>query len=173
MLLYWIWLAEHPELTPPQKTFLAAHFSDPEELYFGEHTEDLDPQIQKALENKDLEEAKRVLRKCAQKQIDVLTLADQEYPHRLRNIVDPPLVLYYKGTLPDFSARPLIAMVGTRKATPYGVNAARTLARQISACGGLIVSGGAEGIDTAAMQGALDRDDPVVCVLGCGVDESL
>lgn len=170
MLLYWIWLAEHPELTPHQKTYLAQRFSDPEELFFGDKPEELSPEILKALENKDLTEPKKILRKAAQKQIDIMVLTDQEYPDRLRNIPDPPLVLYYRGKLPDFESRPLIAMVGTRKATPYGVNAARTMASQISACGGLVVSGGADGIDTAAMQGALDCDDAVVCVLGCGVD---
>lgn len=170
MLLYWIWLAEHPELTPQHKRFIAEHFSDPEELYFGEIPKDLDPKLQKALENKDLTIPKQILRKCAQKQIDVLVLTDKDYPNRLRNIPDPPLVLYYKGKLPDFNARPLIAMVGTRKATPYGISSTRRLAQQISACGGLVVSGGAFGIDTAAMEGALDNDDSVIAVLGCGVD---
>ena len=170
MLVYWIWLAEHPELTPQQKHYLAKHFSDPEELYFGEIPLHLDPKIQKALENKDLTEAKNILRKCAQKQIDILVLQDQEYPNRLRNIPDPPLVLYYRGTLPNFHTRPLIAMVGTRKASPYGICATRRLATQISACGGLVVSGAADGVDAAAMEGALENDDCVIGVLGCGVD---
>lgn len=170
MLLYWIWLAEHPQLTPPQKTFLAERFSDPEELYFGQLPEDIDPAIRKALEDKDLEEPKNILRKAAQKQIDIMVLTDPEYPARLRNIPDPPLVLYYKGQMPNFDSRPVIAMVGTRKATPYGITATRRLASQISACGGLIISGGADGIDTAAMQGAMDQNDAVVCILGCGVD---
>ena len=170
MLLYWIWLAEHPELTAQHKRYIAEHFSDPEELYFGQIPSNVDPALQKALENKDLTIPKQILRKCAQKQIDVLVLTDDEYPKRLRNIPDPPLVLYYRGTLPDFDARPLIAMVGTRKATPYGISSTRRLAQQISACGGLVVSGGAFGVDTAAMEGALDNDDSVIAVLGCGVD---
>lgn len=172
MLLYWIWLAEHPELTPQHKVLLAQHFSDPEELFFAEEKTlaGFDPKIGKALQNRDLTNAKTILRKCAQRQIDMVCLSDREYPARLRNIPDPPLVLYYKGKLPDFESQPVIAVVGTRKATPYGLTVTAKLARQISACGGLVVSGAADGIDGAAMNGALENGKPVVGVLGNGVD---
>lgn len=172
MLLYWIWLAEHPELTDQQKHILAQRFSDPEELFFAEENtlSGLDPKIIKALENRDLTTAKTILRKCAQRQIELVCLSDREYPARLRNIPDPPLVLYYKGKLPDFDSQPVIAVVGTRKATPYGLTVTAKLARQISACGGLVVSGAAHGIDAVAMNSALETGNPVVGVLGNGLD---
>ena len=172
MLLYWIWLAEHPELTDHQKNFLAQHFPDPEELYFAqeESLKEFDPRIVKALENRDLTHAKTVLRKGAHRQIELVCLPAPEYPARLRNIPDPPLVLYYKGKLPDFDLQPVIAVVGTRKATPYGLTVTAKLARQISDCGGLIVSGAADGIDGVAMKGALETGNPVVGILGNGLD---
>lgn len=172
MLLYWIWLAEHPDLTEHQKTTLAQHFPDPEELYFadGKTLKEFDPGIVNALQNRDLTPAKAILRKCAQRQIQLVCLSDAEYPNRLRNIPDPPMVLYYKGELPDFASQPVIAVVGTRKATPYGLTVTDKLARQISICGGLVLSGAADGIDAAAMKAALETGNPVVGILGNGLD---
>lgn len=172
MLLYWIWLAEHPELKDHQKKFLAQHFPDPEELYFAEEEvlKEFDPRIVQALQNRDLTNAKTILRKCAQRQMELVCLSDPEYPARLRNIPDPPMVLYYKGNLPDFDKQPVIAVVGTRKATPYGLTVTAKLSRQIADCGGLVVSGAADGIDAAAMKAALETGNPVVGILGNGLD---
>lgn len=80
------------------------------------------------------------------------------------------MVLYYRGCLPDWETVPVIGIVGTRKASPYGLNIALELGSQISRCGGLIVSGGADGIDTQALEGALQAGKRVVAVLGFGAD---
>lgn len=172
MLVYWIWLAQLPELSLRQKIKLLQHFSDAEELYFAEESqlEDCSAEIVKALQNKDLTEAEKILRICTRKDIGILPYGDENYPRRLRNIPDPPVVLYYRGKLPDWEYQPVISVVGTRKATPYGITTTKTLSRQIAACGGLVVSGGAYGIDSAAMNGALDVGCKTVGVLGCGVD---
>lgn len=172
MLLYWIWLAEHPNLTTRQKSILVQHFSGAEDIFFadGDKLEGFDPKIVSALQNKSLSEAEKILQKCAQKGIGLLSYEDERYPSRLRNIPDPPLVLYYRGTLPDFEKQPVVAVVGTRKATPYGLTVAKKLSRQIALCGGLVISGAASGNDTAAMQGALEVGKPTVGILGCGVD---
>lgn len=172
MLIHWIWLAEHPDLTDRQKQLLLSRFSHAEDIFFAEMSQlaDLEPAVLQALANKDLTEAEKILRKCNQKGIGLITLADGEYPRRLRNIPDPPLVLYYKGVLPKFEEQPIIAVVGTRKATPYGITATRKLSQQIASCGGLVVSGGAKGIDASAARGAMDAGKPTVAVLGCGVD---
>ena len=172
VLIYWIWLAEHPDLTDRQKQLLLTRFSHAEDIFFADAAwlADFDPDIVKALSNKDLTEPEKILRKCNQKGIEIITLADEAYPNRLKNITDPPLVLYYKGILPDFEKQPVIAVVGTRKATPYGITVTRRLTSQIAQCGGLVVSGGASGIDTAASRGALDAGCSTVAVLGCGVD---
>lgn len=175
MLQYWIWFAENQELNIPQKQLLLEHFSDPEEIYYAkvhqleDDREELQPVLEQ-LKDRDLTEAEKILKECSAQDIRVLTYQDQEYPPRLRNIDEPPIVLYYRGQLPDFEAVPSVGVVGTRKATAYGLGIARRMSSQIAACGALVVSGGAYGIDAVAMQGALDAGCPVVGILGCGVD---
>jgi DNA processing protein len=100
----------------------------------------------------------------------VLTPDCEDYPEPLRQIHNPPCALYVKGTLPDFSANPAIAVVGTRKATATGVATARSFAYELAKRGAVVVSGGALGIDTAAHKGALQAGGKTVCVLGCGID---
>ena len=100
----------------------------------------------------------------------VITPECREYPELLRQIHNAPCVLYVKGTLPDFSSVPAVSIVGTRKATPAGVSAARSFAYGLACQGVVVVSGGALGIDTAAHKGALQAGGKTVCVLGCGID---
>lgn len=123
-----------------------------------------------ALCDKSLGEANGILGDCAAKGIHVLTYQDAAYPNRLKHIPDPPLTLYYQGTLPDFDAEPAVAVVGTRRASAYGCLTARRMGYQIAKCGGLVVSGMAGGVDTLAMKGALLAEQPVVGVLGNGLD---
>jgi DNA processing protein len=99
----------------------------------------------------------------------VVTLVDDEYPPMLKEIVDPPLVLHVRGDR-TLLLRIGIAVVGSRRATPYGINAAAQLASQLAAAGLVIVSGLARGIDAAAHQAALDAHGPTVAVLGTGID---
>ena len=172
MLIHWIWLAQLPDITLHQKLHILQHFPDAEDLFFADDARlsVLEPKLRDALSNKDLTEARKIENKCRQRQIDLLPIADDSYPARLRNIPDPPILLYCKGSLPDLAEKPVVGVVGTRKATPYGLTATKKLSRQIAVCGGLVISGGAAGIDTAAMQGAMETGNPVICVLGCGVD---
>jgi DNA processing protein len=99
----------------------------------------------------------------------VLTHADADYPELLRQIYDPPIVLYVKGqvTARDKNA---VSMVGSRMTTHYGIEVARKLAYQLAYIGVTVVSGGARGIDTAAHQGALSAKGRTVCVLGTGIN---
>lgn len=175
MLVYWIWLAELLHVSAAQKYQLLQYFSDPEEIYFSEEkafleVEGITEKTLEVLADKNLETAHKILQECTEKGIGILTLADGQYPQKLKHIYDPPVVLYYKGKLPDWEKQPTIGVVGTRKATPYGLQTAMRLSNQIAQCGGLVVSGGAFGGDTMALQGALRAEKPVVGVLGCGVD---
>lgn len=174
MLLYWIWFAELKEITLLQKHRLLKHFHDPEEIY---HTAEavfrkmeLPEKLVQALQNKALFEAEKILSECEKQNIGILPIVDSAYPEKLRNTADAPIVLYYNGILPDWDAVPFIGIVGTRKASAYGLQVAYQMGNQIAAGGGFVVSGGAAGADTAAMQGALEAGFPVVGVLGCGVD---
>ena len=95
--------------------------------------------------------------------------ADDEYPAALREIYDPPLVLYVKGEL-NAKDKNSVALVGSRQTTHYGIETARKLAYQLAYVGVTVVSGGARGIDTASHQGAMAAKGRTVCVLGTGIN---
>ena len=99
----------------------------------------------------------------------VVIQPDEEYPASLREIYDPPLVLYVKGAL-TAKDKNAVAMVGSRMTTHYGIETARKLAYQLAYVGVTVVSGGARGIDTASHQGALAAKGRTVCVLGTGIN---
>ena len=109
------------------------------------------------------------LRRIDQFGANIVTTDDSEYPALLRQIYDPPLVLYVRGTLRPEDAY-AIAMVGTRQSTLYGRQTAERLARQLAASGVTVVSGGARGIDSAAHEGALQSGGRTIAVLGTGLD---
>lgn len=112
-------------------------------------------------------EADDIIRTCEAKGIRILTISDDEYPELLRYITDPPLVLYCRGRIPKSNS---FAIVGSRKASGYGMETARKMAYSLALEDISIVSGMARGIDTAAHAGALEAGGETVAVLGCGVD---
>jgi DNA processing protein len=122
------------------------------------------------LQDKSLTRAEEILDDCRQKGFRLLTLQDAGYPARLRNIYDPPCLLYIRGHLPVVDEEVTVAMVGTRDCTPYGVACAEKLGGQMAASGAVVVTGLARGIDSAAAYGALRNGGRVIGVLGCGLD---
>ena len=175
MLTYWLWLAHRPGLKDRMKLTLLQQFQDPEMVYFADdgaydHVEGMTSEVRQALQDKDLSQAKKILEDCRKERLQILTFQDAAYPARLKNIYDPPLVLYYKGQLPELDANPVIGVVGTRNASVYGIQTAKRMGWQIGKCGGIVVSGMAKGIDSAATTGALSAGTPAVGVLGCGAD---
>ena len=175
MLIHWIWLATRPGLSDRVKVGLMQHFSDPEDIFYGSedafrNIEGLSQEVIEQLSDKNLTQAEKILDACGRQKIHILTYRDAAYPNRLKNISDPPLILYYKGNLPDFDGSPMIGVVGTRKASIYGLTAAKRMGYQIARCGGIVVSGMAFGIDGVAMSGALTAGGQTVGVLGCGAD---
>ncbi len=174
MIDHWIWLATRPHIKDQVKVRLLEHFRDPESVFFADSNsyavEGLTPEGKAALEDKDLSAAEQILERCRREKLQILTYQDAAYPKRLQNIPDPPLVLYYKGCLPDFDGLPVIGVVGTRSASAYGLGVAKRMGYQIAKCGGVVVSGMAYGIDSMAMSGALTAGMSVVGVLGCGAD---
>jgi DNA processing protein len=99
----------------------------------------------------------------------LITYHDSRYPQQLREIFDPPLLLFVAGNT-QILATHSIAVVGTRRPTPYGMAAAERLSADLSRAGLTITSGMAQGIDTAAHQAALKESGFTIAVLGCGVD---
>ena len=175
MLIHWIWFSTRPGLSDRGRAAVLQHFHDAEDIYYADPeaiacVEGLSAEACESLAEKDLKAAEEILSQCAKKDIHILTYQDAAYPARLKAISDPPVVLYYKGTLPELDALPVIAVVGTRKASAYGMTTAKRMGYQIATCGGVVLSGAADGIDSMAMRGALSAGGTVVAVLGCGAD---
>lgn len=172
MPAYWIWLSQRTGMGNKAKLELAGRFESAAALWqardysaFG-----LTEAARNSLADKDLSGAEKILSQCRGLGISVLCAGDPAYPRRLRNIADPPVVLYYKGTLPDFDREAAVGVVGTRRASAYGMMAAERISRQIAEHGGLVVSGLAAGIDAQAGWGAIHGGGSTVAVLGGGVD---
>ena len=110
------------------------------------------------------------LEKLEKKAYSILTFEDAEYPPLLREIYDPPLVLYVSGRAEALSG-PAVSVVGARRPTAYGRAVARRLAADLASRGLVVVSGFARGIDSCAHSGALDSDGRTVAVLGSGLDD--
>jgi len=174
-LKYWIWLSALPGLSNRSRLLLLDHFGSPEEIYHAEKgdlllTPGLSASQAAPAADKSLLSADRILGDCDRLGIHVLTVQDAAYPNRLKNIYDPPAVLYWKGQLPLFDEEAAIAVVGTRTCTPYGIQAAEELSWEMASQGALIVSGLARGIDAAAHRGALRAPGMTAAVLGGGID---
>ncbi|NLG52582.1 MAG: DNA-protecting protein DprA [Clostridiales bacterium] len=174
-LQYWIWLTTLKGIGPKKAARLLDRFGTPEKIHAAppeefEEVRELNLADRQVLLNKSLDGAERILEVCARKNIEILTIHDTEYPERLKNIDTPPPVLYLRGKLPDIDDTPVIAIVGSRRSTPYGLGAAEKISSEISRGGGIVVSGMARGIDSAAHIGALNAGKPTAAVLGCGVD---
>lgn len=174
-LKYWVWFTTLPGLTNRSKLLLLEHFPSPEDIYYAQ-PEDLPPveglsSSQAALlSDKSTDRAEDVLTHCAKGDIFLLTMQDALYPDRLRNIYDPPVLLYGRGRMPLFDEEAAVSVVGTRTCTPYGISAAEELGYQLAKEGAVVVSGLAKGIDGASHRGALRAGGFTAAVLGGGVD---
>lgn len=124
--------------------------------------------ILKFLANRDEQLPQKLEHFCRQQGVRIVTLFDAGYPASLKEISDPPLVLYVKGELPTEPYA--VAVVGSRACTAYGEKAAQYFARVLTQQGLPIISGGARGIDTAAHEACLEAGGKTVAVLGCGID---
>ena len=174
-LKYWIWLSGRKGLAGQNGMRVLNHFGSPERAYFSDAEqygmiEGLSEAAVYSLMDKSLDTADRILGDCDRLGIRLMTLQDANYPERLSAISQPPMVLYMKGRPIAFDEEAAIAIVGTRSATPYGVTVATRLSMELTRNGALVVSGMAEGIDAAAIRGALSAGGPVVSVLAGGMD---
>ena len=117
----------------------------------------------------DINKIYKIIDDCIKNNIFVVTVCDNNYPERLRNIADCPLVLYIKGEFCDVDNLPLISIVGPRKISDFGKKAAFSLSKRLSRAGMIVVSGAALGADTCAHKGALAAKCKTIAVLGCGI----
>lgn len=175
-LKYWVWLSAMTGLKPRKRFELLNTFGDPEKVYFADErllrdSLNFSDSERALVMNKSLERATEILEKCHEHNITVISYQDVSYPQRLKNIYDPPVTLFVKGRLTTMDEQAAIGVVGTRKATPYGIKMARKMGYELTKSGGLVVTGLAEGIDSAAAEGALRAGGACVGVLGCAIDD--
>jgi len=109
------------------------------------------------------------IEKATEQKVSIVTLFDEEYPERLKEIYDPPPVLYIKGDKSVLNNRS-IAVVGSRKASTYGRRVAINFAKELALMNINVVSGMARGIDSFAHKGAIEAGGPTTAILGCGID---
>lgn len=171
---YWVWLSSFNIGSAVKRRLLDA-FGDPEKIFFAPREElaaaRLSERELSLLSDKSMERTAQILGDCDELGIEIFTLQDADYPERLRQIADPPAVLYVRGKLPPVDDMACIAMVGTRKTSPYGMKMALRLGGEITQLGGVVVSGVAAGVDSAAMEGALRAGGTAIGVLGTAIDE--
>ncbi len=170
---YWVWLSSVVNTNPRARAALIEHYGDAEKAFLappGEYRSipGLSRSEAEQFERRELSEADRILEACSRENISVITLADAAYPRCLQNIYAPPVALYVKGQLPDVDSIPAVAVIGTRKATPYGIRMGRDIAFEIAQCGGIVISGLTEGIDRSAARGCLLGGGRCIGVLGTG-----
>ena len=173
-LKYWLWLTSRPGMTPGKVWMLLDHFVTPERIYYADQEEynlvPLTERQRRGLEDKGMDRPQTILADCERLGVDIMTLQDAAYPQRLRQLADPPAVLYWKGKKFLFDEEPAIAVVGTRRPSQYGERMAEKFGLELSRGGALVVSGIAEGLDTCAIRGALKGGGAVVSLLAGGVD---
>lgn len=154
---------------------LLEHFGEPQAILSASHKQlmqvhGVGEEVAGAISNwEGLIDLRGELKRIEDYKCRVVTQEDEEYPALLRQIYDPPIVLYVKGQLTS-KDKNAVAIVGSRRTTIYGTETARKLAYQLGYVGVTVVSGGARGIDTAAHQGALNSKGRTVAVLGTGIN---
>ena len=172
-LKYYVWLSRR--VGAVAAGHVLRHFGSPEAAFFAQEDEygkieSIDKSDAASLCKKELTTASSILARCTELGHRILTIQDAEYPERLRNIYDPPIVLYVKGRLPAIDEEAVIAIVGTRKSTPYGMKMSEKCGYELARHGLVITTGLARGADTAAALGALRGGGSIIGVLGCGLD---
>lgn len=170
----WIWFANLQGIATRKKIALLQNFDSPGEVYQADaialaQTSILTRENIRAILSEEARTATdSTIEKLEQHHIDVIPLSDVRYPALLKNIIDPPVCLYVKGKL--LNEEISVGVVGSRKASGYGISTARKLSYELTEYDICIVSGMARGIDTAAHQGALSAGGRTIAVFGCGLD---
>jgi DNA processing protein len=172
--LQWLALTLTPGLGPTRARRLVEHFGTIAQIFRASLTELeatglLAVSAQALGTGKALELAQEEAARATASGIHLVSLDDPNYPPRLKQIYDPPPILYVRGAT-DLLAQPGIAVVGTRHPTPYGSGMAERLAIDLAARGLVIQSGMARGVDTAAHRGAIAGKGKTIAVFGTGVD---
>lgn len=171
---YWIWLSTLPGIGSKKSEKLIELFGGPRNLWYAKRKElekihFLSQEIIEQIVSYPLKVlAQKHMEAIDKYNIKVIRIIDESYPVLLKNIYDPPMVIYVRGNLK--ADEQAIAFVGSRNATAYGNTVAEMLAGEVAKRGITVISGLARGIDSSAHEGALKSGGRTIAVLGCGPD---
>ena len=165
----WILLVMHPynDRTPKLIAYYESAKAAAEAMRDGE-CPFLNEQEQARVKTTHTRDVNIILQQCQDNDIRIITMDDEEYPARLRAIYNAPILLFVQGTLAGLDDELSLAVVGTRNASQYGLNATSRICRDLCGLGTIIVSGLAVGIDAAAHNAALEAGGRTIGVLACG-----
>lgn len=173
----WIWITQVLGYNTPKVRRIYELYSDINDFYNGGEREwrfcgIFSQNDIRKLKCTDISVADKIISRCNELKYSVLAIDDEKYPQCLRDIECPPAVIYVSGTMPDVDNRLTIGIVGTRRATKYGIDNSYKFGYALSKYGVATVSGGALGVDCASHRGSLAADGVTICVRGCGINAS-
>jgi DNA processing protein len=174
-MISWIALNMTPGVGPRAATKLLERFGSADAVFHGRRTEleslRMRPETTESIIKREFfDKAEKELDRVKQLGGDVLILDDGSYPALLREIDDPPPVLYVKGDWQACFDQPCVGVIGSRQCSTYGENASEMLSRDLASRGITVASGLARGIDTAAHRGAIRGHGRTIAVMGTGID---
>ncbi len=172
---YWVWLQSVLRYANGRMSAILDHFGSAKAIYDADETTLIASRLLtsgelKRASDKSLSSVNKIITYCKENNIGIIPYGNAKFPDSLINITDSPLVLYYRGTFPDFNNIPSVCIVGPRKCSDFGIKASYSLSARLARGGMIIVSGGAVGVDAAAHRGALSENAATVALLPCGID---
>lgn len=172
-IYYWIWLLLVFGVGNRKIWKVLEHYATPQTAYTALQTEKL-PFLKereiRSIQTVTMEQVEKIIQNCKEKQISIVCFDDENYPEPLRQIYNPPIVLFYQGQLSLLTDYPALTVVGTRNPSDYSIRTADLLCRCLAKSGMLLISGFAVGVDSVAHRAALFSGGKTVAVMGCGLD---
>ena len=171
----WIWLQQALGYGNKKIKIINELYENIEDFYFGGESEwrlsgVLNFKDIESLKNTDLNEVDKIINSCKNLNYEIIDINNEKYPKLLYEIDNPPAVIYSSGNIDFLKDSLSIAVVGTRKASEYGIEIAEEISYELALNGFTIVSGGAMGIDSVAHEGAIKAGGKTLPVLGCGLN---
>lgn len=173
MTEYYLWILQLMGAANPKTLQLIQYYGSVKDVYNAigveKETKFLSPSEIKRLGNATLDNSNRILEQCEKLKIKIVTVDDEDYPYRLQNIYNPPVLLFYKGNISGLNDEICITGVGARGATEYTAKITSRTCRDLAKLGVVLVSGMAVGVDHLVHQSALDVGGRTIGVLACGL----
>lgn len=171
---YWIWLVMAFGIANPHIWKVMEFFESPAEAYEklcnGSHSIRLNSKETEGIKRTSLEKSIDVIDICRSKRMEIVDISSNKYPEKLKNIYNPPAVLFYTGNIEVLNSGTSLTIVGARKATPQSIMITQRISSELSENGFIISSGFAVGVDINAHLSAVNAGGITICLMGCGLD---